>query len=41
MVVLPLEELQANISFTNSKAVYLSKSGSKNIEVRITNVPEG
>ena len=31
-------ELQANISFTNSKAVYLSKKGSRNIEVRITNV---
>ena len=33
-------ELQANISFTNSKAVYLSKKGGKNIEVRITNVPK-
>ena len=33
-------ELQANISFTNSKAVYLSKKGSRNIEVRITNVPK-
>lgn len=33
-------ELEAGISFTNSKAVYLSKNGSKNIEVRITNVPK-
>jgi alpha-2-macroglobulin len=33
-------ELEAGISFTNSKAVYLSKKGSKNIEVRITNVPK-
>src|SRR5688572_18843650 len=33
-------ELQANISFTNSKAVYLSKNGAKNVEVRITNVPK-
>ena len=33
-------ELQANISFTNSKAIYLSKKGSRNIEVRITNVPK-
>jgi uncharacterized protein YfaS (alpha-2-macroglobulin family) len=32
-------ELEANISFTNSKAVYLSKRGGKNIEVQITNVP--
>lgn len=32
-------ELEAGISFTNSKAVYLSRQGSKNIEVRITNVP--
>ena len=33
-------ELEANISFTNSKAVYLSKKGGKNIEVQITNVPK-
>ena len=33
-------ELQANITFTNRKAVYLSKKGGKNIEVRITNVPK-
>ena len=33
-------ELEANIRFTNSKAVYLSKKGSKNIEVQITNVPK-
>jgi len=33
-------ELEANIAFTNSKAVYLSKQGGKNIEVRITNVPK-
>jgi uncharacterized protein YfaS (alpha-2-macroglobulin family) len=33
-------ELEANISFTNSKAVYLSKQGGKNIEVKITNVPQ-
>ena len=26
-------ELEANISFSNSKAVYLSKKGGKNIEV--------
>jgi len=32
-------ELEANISFTNGKAVYLSKNGSKNVEVKITNVP--
>lgn len=32
-------ELEANIRFTNSKAVYLSKRGGKNIEVQITNVP--
>jgi len=32
-------ELEANISFTNTKAVYLSKKGAKNIEVQITNVP--
>jgi uncharacterized protein YfaS (alpha-2-macroglobulin family) len=33
-------ELEANITFTNSKAVYLSKEGGKNIEVKITNVPK-
>ena len=33
-------ELEANISFTNSKAVYFSKKGGKNIEVQITNVPK-
>ncbi|HVT84955.1 MAG TPA: MG2 domain-containing protein [Chitinophagaceae bacterium] len=33
-------ELEANIAFTNSKAVYLSKEGNKNIEVQITNVPK-
>ncbi|HEU4573427.1 MAG TPA: MG2 domain-containing protein, partial [Chitinophagaceae bacterium] len=32
-------ELEANIRFTNNKAVYLSKNGGKNIEVQITNVP--
>src|SRR5687767_3602384 len=30
--------IESNIRFTNSKAVYLSKNGSGNIEVRITNV---
>lgn len=33
-------ELEATINFTNSKAVYLSKRGGKNIEVQITNVPK-
>jgi len=33
-------ELEASISFTNSKAVYLSKKGGKNVEVQITNVPK-
>ncbi|MFI5188455.1 MAG: hypothetical protein ACHQF0_17110, partial [Chitinophagales bacterium] len=33
-------ELEANIAFTNSKAVYLSKEGGKNIEVKITSVPK-
>ncbi|MGB3006825.1 MAG: MG2 domain-containing protein [Chitinophagaceae bacterium] len=33
-------ELESNISFTNSKAVYLSKKGGKNIDVQITNVPK-
>jgi uncharacterized protein YfaS (alpha-2-macroglobulin family) len=31
-------ELEANINFTNNKAVYLSKKGGKNIEVQLTNV---
>ncbi len=33
-------EMESNINFTNSKAVYLSKNGGKNIEVQITNVPK-
>jgi uncharacterized protein YfaS (alpha-2-macroglobulin family) len=33
-------EIEANIRFTNSKAVYLSKHGGGNIEVVITNVPK-
>src|SRR6478672_6454322 len=33
-------ELEANIAFTNNKAVYLSKQGGKNIDVKITNVPK-
>src|SRR6185436_8243078 len=33
-------EFEANINFTNSKAVYLSKRGSKNIEVKLTSVPK-
>lgn len=33
-------ELEANIRFTNSKAIYLSKQGGKNVEVQITNVPK-
>ncbi|HYM95180.1 MAG TPA: MG2 domain-containing protein, partial [Chitinophagaceae bacterium] len=33
-------ELEANIKFTSSKAVYLSKKGSKNVEIQITNVPK-
>ena len=33
-------ELESNIAFTNSKAVYLSKKGGKNIEVQLTNVPK-
>ena len=32
-------ELESNIRFTNSKAIYLSKNGGKNIEVQITNTP--
>jgi uncharacterized protein YfaS (alpha-2-macroglobulin family) len=31
-------QIESNIRFTNSKAVYLSKKGGGNIEVRITNV---
>ena len=31
-------ELEAGISFTNNKGVYLSKRGGKNIEVQVTNV---
>jgi alpha-2-macroglobulin len=33
-------ELEANITFSNSKAVYLSKRGGKNIDIQITNVPK-
>jgi uncharacterized protein YfaS (alpha-2-macroglobulin family) len=33
-------QMEANISFSNSKAVYLSKKGGKNIEVQITSVPK-
>ena len=33
-------ELEAGISFTSKKAVYLSRNGKKNIEVKITNVPK-
>lgn len=33
-------ELEAAINFTNSKAVYLSKKGGKNIEIQITSVPK-
>jgi hypothetical protein len=33
-------ELEASIGFTNSKAVYLSRMGGKNIEVAITSVPK-
>ncbi|HEY9363793.1 MAG TPA: hypothetical protein VIQ00_11060, partial [Chitinophagaceae bacterium] len=32
-------ELEADIKFTNNKAVYLSKRGARNIETMITNVP--
>jgi alpha-2-macroglobulin len=32
--------LESSIKFTNSKAVYLSKKGGGNIEVRITNTPK-
>ncbi|MEJ0105318.1 MAG: hypothetical protein WDO19_23375 [Bacteroidota bacterium] len=31
-------QLEANIRFTNSKAVYLSKKGGQNIEVQVTSV---
>jgi alpha-2-macroglobulin len=33
-------QLEPGIRFTNSKAVYLSKQGGGNIEVKITNVPK-
>jgi uncharacterized protein YfaS (alpha-2-macroglobulin family) len=33
-------ELESEVKFTNSKGVYLSKQGSGNIEVRITNTPK-
>jgi uncharacterized protein YfaS (alpha-2-macroglobulin family) len=33
-------ELEANIRFTSSKAVYLSKKGSGNVEIQVTNVPK-
>ena len=33
-------ELDSEVKFTNSKAVYLSKKGGGNIEVRITNTPK-
>lgn len=33
-------ELEAGISFTTRKAVYLSKRGAKNMEVKITNIPK-
>jgi alpha-2-macroglobulin len=33
-------ELEPALSFTSSKAVYLSDKGNQNIEVRITNVPK-
>lgn len=33
-------ELEADIKFTNSKAIYLSRKGGKNIEVQITGVPK-
>lgn len=33
-------ELEPGISFGNSKAVYLSAAGNRNIEVRITNMPK-
>ncbi|MBA2746638.1 MAG: alpha-2-macroglobulin family protein, partial [Flavisolibacter sp.] len=33
-------QLESEIKFTNSKAVYLSKKGGGNVEVRITNTPK-
>ncbi|MES1222319.1 MAG: MG2 domain-containing protein, partial [Bacteroidota bacterium] len=33
-------KLEASVRFTNSKAVYLSKRGNKNIEVQLTSVPK-
>lgn len=33
-------QLEADIKFTNNKAVYLSRKGGGNIEVRITNTPK-
>lgn len=33
-------QLESEIKFTNSKAIYLSKKGGGNIEVRITNTPK-
>ncbi|MBX9782470.1 MAG: hypothetical protein K2X48_04165 [Chitinophagaceae bacterium] len=33
-------QLEPSVSFGNSKAVYLSAQGNKNIEVRITNMPK-
>jgi uncharacterized protein YfaS (alpha-2-macroglobulin family) len=33
-------QLQSSIRFTNNKAVYLSKKGGGNIEVRVTNTPK-
>src|SRR5690606_16197437 len=33
-------QLEADIAFTNNKAVYLSKKGAGNIEVILTNVPK-
>ena len=33
-------DLESNIRFTNSKAIYLSKQGGGNLEVRITNTPK-
>ncbi len=32
-------QLQADINFTNSRAVYLSRQGGRQLEVKITNVP--
>ena len=33
-------QLESSVKFTNNKAVYLSKKGGGNIEVRITNTPK-